>query len=168
MDLNGHVIYAVDFDGTISFGRFPGVGEPNVSLIGFLKREKERGARLILNTCRTKDDLAVAVEYCKEQGLEFEYINENLPELIELYGGDTRKINADFYIDDKAVNPIAGHFTVVPAGFNFITKGESNHVEQEKEQVAGLAGGIPGSGADPDGGNAARSGSSDGLRGRDY
>ena len=43
MDLNGHVIYAVDFDGTISFGRFPGVGEPNVSLIGFLKREKERG-----------------------------------------------------------------------------------------------------------------------------
>ena len=119
MDLKGNVIYAVDFDGTLSFGRFPGVGDPNDNLFRFLKAEKERGARLILNTCRTGDDLAVAVEYCRDHGLEFEFVNENLPELIELYGGDTRKINADFYIDDKAVNPIAGHFTVVPAGFNF-------------------------------------------------
>lgn len=119
MDLNGNVIYAVDFDGTLSFGRFPGVGDPNENLFRFLKEEQQRGARLILNTCRTGDDLAVAVEYCRDHGLEFEFVNENLPELIELYGGDTRKINADFYIDDKAVNPIAGHFTVVPAGFNF-------------------------------------------------
>ena len=113
MDLNGNVIYAVDFDGTLSFGRFPGVGDPNDNLFRFLKAEQESGARL------TGDDLAVAVEYCRDHGLEFEFVNENLPELIELYGGDTRKINADFYIDDKAVNPIAGHFTVVPAGFNF-------------------------------------------------
>ena len=119
MDLKGNIIYAVDFDGTLSFGRFPGVGDPNDNLFRFLKAEQERGARLILNTCRTGDDLAVAVEYCRDHGLEFEFVNENLPELIELYGGDTRKINADFYIDDKAVNPIAGHFTVVPAGFNF-------------------------------------------------
>ena len=134
MDLNGHVIYAVDFDGTLSFGRFPGVGDPNVNLFGFLKKEKERGARLILNTCRTGDNLKAAVEYCRDHGLEFEFVNENLPELIDLYGGDTRKINADFYIDDKAVNPIAGHFTVVPAGFNFIRpqEGESDNV-QEKE-----------------------------------
>ena len=134
MDLNGHVIYAVDFDGTLSFGRFPSVGDPNVNLFGFLKKEKERGARLILNTCRTGADLDLAVEYCREHGLEFEYVNENLPELIELYGGDTRKINADFYIDDKAVNPIAGHFTVVPAGFNFIKpqEGESNNVQEDE------------------------------------
>lgn len=119
MDRNGNLIYAVDFDGTISFGRFPGVGDPNKVLIDFLNREKERGARLILNTCRSGADLEVAVQYCKDNGLEFEFINENLPELIELYGGDTRKINADYYFDDKAVNPIAGHFIVVPAGFNF-------------------------------------------------
>ena len=119
MDKNGNLIYAVDFDGTLSFGRFPGVGEPNDVLIEFLNREKERGARLILYTCRRGADLETAVAYCRDHGLEFEFVNENLPELIELYGGDTRKINADFYIDDKAVNPIAGHFTVVPAGFNF-------------------------------------------------
>lgn len=53
MDLKGNVIYAVDFDGTLSFGRFPGVGDPNDNLFRFLKEEQRRGARLILNTCRT-------------------------------------------------------------------------------------------------------------------
>lgn len=53
MDLNGNVIYAVDFDGTLSFGRFPDIGEPNYNLFHFLISEKERGARLILHTCRT-------------------------------------------------------------------------------------------------------------------
>ena len=48
MDLNGNVIYAVDFDGTLSFGRFPDAGEPNENLFRFLKQEKENGARLIL------------------------------------------------------------------------------------------------------------------------
>ena len=57
-------------------------------------------------------------------------MNENLPELIELYGGDTRKINADFYIDDKAVNPNAGYFTNIQADINYDRKREeSNHVE---------------------------------------
>lgn len=119
MDRNGNVIYAVDFDGTISFGRFPDMGEPNTELIKFLKQEKECGARLILNTCRTGANLEAAVKYCGDHGLEFEFINENLPELIELYGGDTRKINADYYIDDKAINPINRHFIVVSADLNF-------------------------------------------------
>lgn len=140
MDKNGNLIYAVDFDGTLSFGRFPGVGEPPAVLIEFLNREKERGARLILYTCRRGADLETAVAYCRDHGLEFEFINENLPEIIELYGGDTRKIVADFYIDDKAVNPIAGHFTIVPAGFNF-KKGESDH-EEQKEQTERPAGDI--------------------------
>ena len=31
-------------------------------------------------------------------------MNENLPEMIEWHGNDCRKIFADVYIDDKAVN----------------------------------------------------------------
>lgn len=46
MDLNGNVIYAVDFDGTLSFGRFPGAGDPNDNLFRFLKAEQERGGAL--------------------------------------------------------------------------------------------------------------------------
>ena len=44
-----------------------------------------------------------AVKWCEERGLAFDYINENTPEHIEWAGGDTRKIYADIYIDDKAV-----------------------------------------------------------------
>lgn len=103
-------------------GRWPELGEPNEILFNFLIQEKEKkGARVILDTCRNGEQLEAAVKYCRDWGLEFDAVNENLPELIELYGGDTRKINADFYIDDRAVNPNAGHFTVLPAGFNFET-----------------------------------------------
>ena len=101
-DTSGNKIYAVDFDGTLSQGApFPEIGTPNKPLFDMLIRKKKRGARIILNTCRTGEDLNAAVEFCKENGLLFDTVNENLPELITLYGGDTRKINADYYIDDK-------------------------------------------------------------------
>lgn len=37
-------------------------------------------------------------------GLEFDAVNSNIPEMIERYGNDTRKIGYDVLIDDKAVN----------------------------------------------------------------
>ena len=37
--------------------------------------------------------------------LEFDAVNDNLPEIVELYGTNSRKITCDFYIDDKAVLP---------------------------------------------------------------
>lgn len=121
MDLKGNIIYAVDFDGTLSRGRWPELGKPNEIIFNFLIEKKKKGARVILDTCRNGEQLEAAVKYCRDWGLEFDAVNENLPELIEYYGGDTRKINADFYIDDRAVNPNAGHFTILPAGFNFET-----------------------------------------------
>ena len=35
------------------------------------------------------------------QGLVFDAVNEPLPEQIKQWGNDTRKIYADYYIDDK-------------------------------------------------------------------
>lgn len=66
--------------------------------------EKAAGSRIILNSCRTGEALEKAVQFCKENGLEFDRVNENLPELIEAYGEDSRKISADYYIDDKAIS----------------------------------------------------------------
>ena len=106
MDLNKNQVIAVDFDDTLCTGAWPGIGKPNHKLIAHLKEQQAAGARLILWTCRSGDMLSNAVEWCKNFGLEFDTVNENLPELIELYGNDCRKINADIYIDDKAVNPI--------------------------------------------------------------
>ena len=61
---------------------------------------------MILWTCRCGEDLTAAVEWCRERGLEFDYINENVPENVEKWGNDSRKIFAHEYIDDKATNPV--------------------------------------------------------------
>ena len=99
-----HTIYAVDFDGTLCESIFPGIGEPNIALITHLIKRKKQGNKLILWTCRVGERLQEAVEWCRDYGLEFDAANENLPEMIEKFGEDTRKIFADVYIDDKAVN----------------------------------------------------------------
>lgn len=94
-------IIAVDFDGTLCENKWPEIGEPNLELIRQLKRERAAGAKLILWSCRVDDKLLAAVNWCGKQGLWFDAINENLPEVIEEFGSDTRKIFAHEYIDDK-------------------------------------------------------------------
>lgn len=86
-------------DGTLSYGNYPECGKPNMRLIEWLKERKANGDKLILWTCRHDEPLEKAVEWCKCYGLEFDAVNENLPEMIEKYG-DSRKVGADFYIDD--------------------------------------------------------------------
>jgi hypothetical protein len=46
-----------------------------------------------------------AVRFCNGFGLEFDAVNENLPEIIEKFGGDCRKIFANRYIDDASAVP---------------------------------------------------------------
>ena len=97
-----HII-AVDFDGTLSFGKWPDVGKPNQPLIEYLKCQKCNGSKLILWTCRTGEALEKAVRWCREVAdLEFDAVNDNIPEVIEYYGNNSRKISCDVYIDDHA------------------------------------------------------------------
>lgn len=99
-----YTIFAVDFDGTLCESVYPGIGEPNITLINHLIKRRNQGNKVILWTCRCGERLQEAVAWCREQGLEFDAVNENLPELIEQFGNDCRKVAADVYIDDKAVN----------------------------------------------------------------
>lgn len=85
MDLNKNQVIAVDFDGTLCKQAWPEIGEENEALIRHLKERKAEGARLILWTNREGDLLEEAVEWCRERGLEFDTVNANLPELIDLY-----------------------------------------------------------------------------------
>lgn len=95
-------IYAVDFDGTLCRGRkYPEIGEPNCFLIEFLKETRKEGDIVILWTCRTGQELDEAVRWCSKHGLEFDFINENTEESKMYFGGDSRKIYANYYIDDK-------------------------------------------------------------------
>ncbi len=103
--MENYKIIAVDFDGTLCYSNWPELGDPNMPLINYLKECKSLGHKLILWTCRAGEPLANAVSWRKEQGLFFDAINDNLPEIVTLYGNNSRKITCDYYIDDRACLP---------------------------------------------------------------
>jgi len=95
------MIYAIDFDGTLCTNAYPEIGQPKTAVINYVYNLHRNGHKLILSTCREEKSLAKAIQWCALQGLIFDAYNKNLPEKIAEYGGDCRKISADFYIDDK-------------------------------------------------------------------
>lgn len=104
---------AIDFDGCLFEDKWPEIGAPNMEVIKAAIREKENGAGLILWSCRIGEELNRAIEICRSYGLEFDAVNQNLPERIEAYGVDCRKVNADEYWDDRSVRKQFG-FTSEP------------------------------------------------------
>lgn len=96
-------VYAVDFDNTLAVTRFPEIVEPKAKVLAAVKMLKANGHKIILWTCRAGKELEAAVEWCRQQGLVFDAVNEQLPEQAARWGNDTRKVYADFYIDDKAM-----------------------------------------------------------------
>ena len=98
-------IIAVDFDGTLCHNEWPNIGEPHYDVINYVLKEQKKGANLILWTNRNGEQLEKAVAWCLQYGIVFDAVNENLPEIISLFGGDTRKVFANEYLDDRAVNP---------------------------------------------------------------
>lgn len=100
-------IYAVDFDGVITKeDKFPEIGEINTYVIDKLLQLKADGEKLILWTSRNGAPLDRAVNYLKSEfGLEFDAINENIPGVVDKFEGpESRKIFADYYIDDKMLS----------------------------------------------------------------
>lgn len=83
------MILAVDFDMTLSMSYYPHIGQPNKPLFEYLIGKREEGHTIILWTCREGPELEDAIRFC-----------ENVPWL----GYDCRKVVADMYIDDLAVN----------------------------------------------------------------
>lgn len=97
------MIIAVDFDGVLTpEGYWPKIGPPNNKLIQWLITQQQNGAKVILWTCRVGEAVTNAIKFCSNHGLIFDAVNENLPEIIALYGCESRKIFADIYIDDRA------------------------------------------------------------------
>lgn len=96
-------VIAIDFDGCLCKDAFPGIGEPNWEVINAAKQAQDEGAALILWTCREGAYLTEAVEACTNWDLKFDAVNENIPEMIEAFGNDCRKVGADEYWDDRAV-----------------------------------------------------------------
>lgn len=102
--LNLPFTIAVDFDGTLCENKYPNIGSPIYRIINYIKQKQKEGCKIILNTCRSGELLDNALQWCDKYDLHFDAVNENLQERIEFFNGDTRKISADLYIDDKAIN----------------------------------------------------------------
>lgn len=96
------MIVAVDFDGTLAVTEYPTIISPIAKTIEFCKDRKAQGDTLILNTCRNGKVLSEAVDWCNAQGIVFDYVNENPPDRIAIWG-DCRKIYADIYLDDHNI-----------------------------------------------------------------
>lgn len=94
-------IYAVDFDGTLVENDFPDIGEPKEDVIEYVREKKREGAVIIIWTTRQNEFLNKALNFCKEHDIPIDYANENVP---WLEFETSRKIFADIYIDDRAVN----------------------------------------------------------------
>lgn len=95
------MIYAVDFDGTLCENAFPDIGAPRNEIIDFIKNRRADGDKIILWTCRSGQTLLSAVEWCHSLGLHFDAVNDNLSENIACFNNNSRKVSADFYIDDR-------------------------------------------------------------------
>ena len=99
---------ALDFDGTLVEHRYPAIGAIKENTVERLLNKKDelnkRGQELIviLWTCRSNDTLLAAKTWCKENmpiSIIPKYYNEN-PDVPM----DSRKIFANEYWDDRAVN----------------------------------------------------------------
>lgn len=94
---------AVDFDGTLCDSKLA----PHHPVIDYIIYEKEvNNSFIILWTCRTGELIAEAIDFCARLGIPIDLVNENHPDIIKKFGQDSRKIFADYYIDDKGINPI--------------------------------------------------------------
>ncbi len=102
------MIIAVDFDGTIVEHRYPEIGKPILFAFEALKELQKRDHRLILWTYRAGKELQEAIDFCRENGVEFHAHNANHPN--EQFDPKTmsRKIHADLFIDDRNVGGFPG------------------------------------------------------------
>ena len=95
-------IIAIDFDNTLAITDYPIIKAPNTELVEFI-RQHQNDYVFILWTMREGKQLSYAKEWIKQQGIRFDYYNQNTPWNIQKYG-DRRKIYADYYIDDHNIS----------------------------------------------------------------
>lgn len=98
---------AIDFDGTLCESVFPEIGKPKHKTIDWVRKRAKEGHILILWTCRENipegNYLAQAIDWCADHDIFFDYVNQN-PECDFGHPEKVRKIVADIYLDDKALN----------------------------------------------------------------
>lgn len=107
------MIIAVDFDGTIVEHRYPKIGEERPFAIETLKMLIRDHHQLILWSVREGELLDEAVQWCRERGVEFWAVNRDYPEEDPRHNQHfSRKLKADFFIDDRNVGGLPDWGTI--------------------------------------------------------
>ena len=101
-------IIAVDFDGTVVDDKYPEIGKAKIFAFETLRQLQSDGYRLTLWTYRSGKALDEAVEFCKKNGIEFYAINNSFDGEDFDKTKQSRKINADIFIDDRNLGGFPG------------------------------------------------------------
>lgn len=126
------LLIAIDFDGTIVDDAYPKIGRPKPFAFETLKMLQSKRHRLILWTYRHGDRLQEAVDFCKQNGIDFYAINNSFLEENFNPKEASRKINADLFIDDRNFGGFPGW------GEIYHSIEENGALPEEKSKKKGL------------------------------
>lgn len=134
---------AIDFDGTIVDDAYPNIGKAKLFAFDTLKKLQSEGYRLILWTYRSGDKLQDAVDFCKQNGIEFYAVNSSFEG--EIFDSETqsRKIDADLFIDDRNLGGFPGWgeiYSIINERIEFRVEGKEvlAYSKIKKEKKKGL------------------------------
>jgi hypothetical protein len=103
------MIIAIDFDGVIARAEeWPKIGEMLPGACDAIHSMRKAGNFVIVNTCRSNGELIAVVDWMREKGIQYDLINDNHPDMVKKYANNSRKINADVYIDDRNLGGFPG------------------------------------------------------------
>jgi len=106
------MIIAIDFDNTICRSTYPVIEGLQPYAKEVINKLYDEGHYIILWTCRAGIELENALNFLLLNGIPFHRINDHHPDMVELYGGNSRKVYADVYIDDKQVGGLPSWLSI--------------------------------------------------------
>ena len=93
------LVIGIDFDGTVVVHDYPRIGQ-QIGAVPWIKQAQDLGAKFVLNTMRSKEHLAEAVQWFEDNGIELWGVNRNPT---QRSWTTSPKVYANLYIDDAAL-----------------------------------------------------------------
>lgn len=100
-------IIAIDFDGVIVEDCFPNIGAMKPGAKEYISKLYDY-CTIIIWTSRGGLTLELARTWLEENEIPYHHLNNNSLDTIHKYGGDSRKVFADIYIDDRQLYGFPG------------------------------------------------------------
>ena len=123
------MIIAIDFDGTISTGRYPAIDGLREGAKEAIMSLYTEGHYIIINTCRSGQQLLDAINFMLQEGIKFDRVNDNHPGESAKYNNNSRKIFAHLYVDDKQIGGLPPWECI----YDYITEAQIQYNEKQKQ-----------------------------------